>query len=329
VIYIAIYVDDLLIVATTREGMTWISSQLRKRWETTHHVGNDLNYVGLHIVRDRAKREIRVDMSGNILKIIEQFGAGVKECNAPAVPALLQQSGPPLSVSDKGTYMSLVMSVLYPARLCHLAILFPTVILATRLVNPTASDLTHAYRIVGYLKTQIYHCFIIRGPAGLAVLKLYVDAAHGLHHDAKGHGCIIAFLGDSALAWRSFKLGHVCLSSTESEISACSDAVTYVIWMRELLTELGHSQLGPTPIGQDNMSAVIIMENGGQFKRTKHMHVRFHLLLENVRNRVISFFRCPTDQHVADIGTKVHPAPKLLSLLSLLPWGAPPHQEGV
>jgi hypothetical protein len=99
--------------------------------------------------------------------------------------------------------------------------------------------------------------------------------------------------------------------------------------MRDLLAELGFKQCDPTPIGQDNMSSVIIMENGGQFKRTKHMHIRFQFLLEHVRNGLIAFFRCPTDAHIADIGTKVHSAAKLAQLLSLLPWRQSPQQEGV
>jgi hypothetical protein len=320
VIYIGIYVDDLMVLASNTTSMVWISSRLQKRWETTHHVGDDLNYVGLHIVRDRRNRSIHVDMSGNIKKVIEQFGTDIKECQTPAVDSILVQSGPTLPEKERSVYLSLVMSVLYPARLCHIAILFPTVILATRLTNATQSDLDAAYRIVGYLKTQVNSGFTIKGTPDSVILRLYVDASHGLHPDGRGHACIVVYLGDSAIAWRCYKLLHVCISSTESEISAVSEAITLVIWIRALLAFLGFEQRDPTPVGQDNMSAVTIMENGPQFKRGKHMVVRYQFLLESMQEGIISFFRCPTDSHVADIGTKVHSSSKLVHLLSLLNW---------
>jgi len=327
VIHIAIYVDDLLIVATTPKAMRWISSQLREQWKTTHHTGLDLNYVGLHLVRDRVKREIRIDMSGNILKIIEQFGDGLRKYTTPATTEILTQSGDPLSSAQKSLYLSMVMSVLYPARLCHLAILFPTVILATRLINPTDSDLRAAQRIIGFLKTQVHHALTLRGTE--VKLRLYADASHGLHPDGRGHGCIIACVGDSAVCWRSFKLPHVTLSSTESEISTCSECVTYAIWLRALLAELDQAPKEATPLAQDNTSAVTLMENGGQFKRSKHMLIRLSYLQEQVQQGTIAFFRCPTEDHIADIGTKPHSPATLERLMGLLPFGAPPHQEGV
>ena len=73
----------------------------------------------------------------------------------------------------------------------------------------------------------------------------------------------------------------------------------------------------------------IIMEDGGQFKRTKLMLVRLHFIRQFFENKTLSFFRCPTDMHIADIGTKPHGTSKLQSLLKLL--SSPPElaQEGV
>ena len=198
--------------------------------------------------------------------------------------------------------MSLVMSVLYPARMVHLALLFPTAVLATRMQSPTVDDLKYAYRLIGYLKTQVNGGFDVSGDPS-SLLKVYVDASHSIHPDGRGHGGLIAVIGTCIIAWRCYKLLHVCLSSTESEISAVSEAVTYVIWLRDLFAELGHHQDGPTAIFQDNMSAVTIMEKGGTFKRTKHILTRYQFITEHVRNGVIAFLRCPTEEHIADLLT--------------------------
>jgi hypothetical protein len=68
------------------------------------------------------------------------------------------------------------------------------------------------------------------------------------------------------------------------------------------------------------MSAVMIMEKGGSFKRTKHMIIRYHFIREHVQSGMIEFFRSPTEDHVADIGTKVHSVGRLNHLLKLLSW---------
>ena len=200
-----------------------------------------------------------------------------------------------------------------------MAVLFPTAILATRMQSPTTDDLAHAYRLIGFLKTQVYGGFTLRGDSKTQ-LEVYVDASHSIHSDSRGHGCLIACMAGCPIAWRSYKLNHVCLSSTESEISAVSEAITYIIWLRELFRELGREQVGATPVYQDNMSAVMIMEKGGTFKRTKHIMNRFHFVMEHVSAGMICFKRCATDIHVADLLTKVQPAARLEMLMRLISW---------
>ena len=200
-IIICVYVDDLLAAADRIEDMAWISSDLRKTWETVYHVGDEFNYVGLHIVRDREKRAIRIDMSGNIKKIIQQFGEGVKESKVPSTEAILEQTGTPLDSAQRTQFMSLVMSVLYPARMCHMSALFATTILATRMQNPTDNDMEHARRLIGYLKTQVNGGFVLTGDLDSS-MRTFVDASHAIHADGKGHGCMVVCMGNSPIAWR-------------------------------------------------------------------------------------------------------------------------------
>jgi hypothetical protein len=321
-----IYVDDLLLTATTIILMAWISTAFRTKWDTVHHVGTEFNYVGLHIVRNRADRSIRIDMSGNVKKVIEQFGTDVKPSSVPCVSGILDQTGTPLNSVDRSRYMSLVMSVLYPARLCHMAVMFATTILATRMHAPTDHDLKHAYRLIGFLKTQVNGGFTLRGTPQ-SRLRMFVDASHSIHPDGKGHGCLIACMDDSPIAWRSYKLQHVCLSSTESEISSVSESTTYVVWLVDLLKQLRHLIDGPVEIPQDNNSAMLIMENGGSFKRTKHIMTRYMFIQEHVKAGLIWFSCCPTAEHVADLLTKPQPATQLMSLLLRLQWSS--SSEGV
>jgi hypothetical protein len=314
-----LFVDDMLVAAQNTTLMEWISNQIRSRWDTTFHQGNEFNYVGLHIVRNRPDRSLRVDMSGNISKVIVQFGDEIKESKVACIDSIMEQTGEPLSEKDRTLYMSLVMSVLYPARMCHLAVLFPTTILATRMLHPTTGDMAHARRLIGFLKTQVHGGITIRG-SPTSQLRVYVDASHNIHADSRGHGALIACMDTSPIVWRSYKIPYVCLSSTEDEVTAVAEATTYTIWITDLFTELHHIMPDITSVLQDNTSAVIVMERGGTFKRTKHIMKRFNFIREHVKAGLIKFVRCPTAEHLADLLTKVQTATRQQALLSSLSW---------
>jgi hypothetical protein len=185
------------------------------------------------------------------------------------------------------------------------------------MATPTTDDLAHAYRIVAYLSTQrntTLNLFCSPGPLQLCV---YVDASHGIHSDGKGHYCVIATLGGAPIATKSAKLEFVTTSSTESELTAISNCITLILWLRRLLSQLGHTQTGPTVIYHDNMSALSILTTGhANWKRTKHIFLRFAFITDNLENGNIRFCHCPTTQMWADIGTKIHTAAGLRSSLA-------------
>jgi hypothetical protein len=311
----------MLIAASNKKLMSWFSEHLKKDWETVFHAGDEFNYVGLHIVRTRQDRPIRIDMSGNIKKLVLQFGKGVKESLIPAKSSILLQSGKELDPAGRKLFQSIVMSVLYPARLCHMSALFATTILATRMQAPTDDDLAHAYRLIGYLKTQVNGGFFIRGSPE-PKLRVYIDASHKLHMDGKGHGCMIICMDESPIAWRAYKIPHATLSSTEDEISAVCEATTYFVWCNHLFQELRHDMPDPFDVMQDNTSAMHIMKYGGTFKRSKHMVNRYEFIMEHLRNGLFRFTHCPTDRHPADLLTKVHTSVRINELLRLLSWTA-------
>jgi hypothetical protein len=45
----------------------------------------------------------------------------------------------------------------------------------------------------------------------------------------------------------------------------------YVIWLRQLLLDLGYAQDKPTCVYEDNKSTIMMAIQGGNFKGTKHM----------------------------------------------------------
>ena len=109
-----------------------------------------------------------------------------------------------------------------------------------------------------------------------------------------------------------------------------SEATSYIVWIRDLLGSIDQWAGRRAVIMQDNTSAVTIMEKGGSFRRNKHILVRYSFITEHVKNGLIAFERCPTDEHIADLLTKVQPVARLQELLSRMGWTSPRQSsEGV
>ena len=96
----------------------------------------------------------------------------------------------------------------------------------------------------------------------------------------------------------------VALSSTEAEFVAASDAGKRAIYMRTLLTDLGLLQENPTQLLIDNTGAVFMVDAGAPTKRTRHVDIRYFVLLEWSESGQIKAEAISTDMNISDSMTK-------------------------
>jgi hypothetical protein len=134
--------------------------------------------------------------------------------------------------------------------------------------------------------------------------RIYADASHSLHADGRGQGGVIITLGSAPIFCRSFKIKSVTRSSSETELVALEDASTYVNWLHCLLKSLSINIKRPTPIFQDNKSTILIVHNGGNFKRTKHLICKESFVRERITRGEVELKYLPTTNMPADILTK-------------------------
>ena len=83
------------------------------------------------------------------------------------------------------------------------------------------------------------------------------------------------------------------------------DVLPQVLWTKQFLEEQGRLDT-TTVVYQDNTSSILLERNGrsSSTKRTKHMHIRYFYITEQVRNKVVHISHCPTEEMVADFFTK-------------------------
>jgi hypothetical protein len=72
-VYIAIYVDDLLMAGLDHEEIKQLKAALSKRFEMTD-LGECRYYLGMEIIRDRRNRTIQLSQRSYISKMLDDFG---------------------------------------------------------------------------------------------------------------------------------------------------------------------------------------------------------------------------------------------------------------
>ena len=69
-------------------------------------------------------------------------------------------------------------------------------------------------------------------------------------------------------------------SSTVAEFITTHLVAKEIMWANALLGEMGHPQLEPTILDEDNMSTIAMINSNSN--KTKHIEIRFNLIREQV-----------------------------------------------
>ena len=179
---------------------------------------------------------------------------------------------------------------------------------------PTKQDDVKLDRVYQYL-ARTAAAGITLSPDSFQI-HAWIDASYAIHPDRKSHSGTVISLGNNGgpLFTRSAKQKLVSDSSTMAELIALHDGLHHVIWMRNLLRELG-ADPPPAVIYQDNMSTITLAQRGpGVVGRTRHIEVRYFYAKDLVDRGVIAIEYLPSPIMRADILTKPHVGSSLYKL---------------
>ena len=107
-------------------------------------------------------------------------------------------------------------------------------------------------------------------------------------------------------------------SSTEAEYRAIADTTSELIWLRCLLTDLGITHYGATPLFCDNRSAIQIAQNSVFHEGTKHIETDCHFIRQYIHSGTINLISTSSADQLADLFTKAHPPGRFSDLASKL-----------
>ena len=221
----------------------------------------------------------------------------------PAAPHLFKVNNKDpqlLGAEKKKIIVHLVMQGLYLSQWGRPDIRTAIAFLCRRLHSPDEDDNKKLTRMMQYLHGTKDLILMLRA-SDEGIVRWWIDASYAVHEDMKGHTGATLSLGKGTIYSGSWKQRLVSRSSTESEVIGVYDVLPQVLWKKQFLEEQGRLDT-TTVVYQDNTSSILLERNGrsSNTKPTKHMHIHYFYVTEQVRNKAINITHCPTEEMVAD-----------------------------
>ena len=326
-VIIALYVDDIIILADSIETMTIVKKTLSEEFEMTD-CGELHYFLGIQVQRDRPSRTITLSQEHYVKQILRRFG--MYDAKPVATPLDASTKLTAQAADDKATDSTLFRQII--GSLMYLMIgIRPDLAAAVSITsqfaaNPTEKHLSAAKRILRYLKGTSGHALHLGlqtpgdqepSPPHLHLYG-YSDANCGNDIDSrKSTSGYIFFISGGPISWSSKKQSTIALSSTEAEYMALTHASKEAIWLRRFLRELDFEfqEQEPTLIFEDNQSAIALAKNPVHHARSKHIDIQYHFIRDKVETGEIELRYTPTTEMIADAMTKPLARPQFEQLV--------------
>lgn len=132
----------------------------------------------------------------------------------------------------------------------------------------------------------------------------------------------------SPISWRSALQSVVAQSTCEAEYIAVASVSQEILFLRQLLTDLGRPPTCATIVLCDNQCAIQNVTRGCTSRKTRHIALKYHLSRDLAAKHIIRMVYVPTADNCADILTKPVPSATAHRLVSrFMTYAGHNHQQ--
>ena len=299
--YVSTHSDDLLHCTNCQVMVNEFKQHLVKVYTDIQYHDNATSYIGMTITRSSDQSKLYISQKGLALRIVSDFlPEDFPAAASPASSHLFNQV-PEDKPYDRIKFLSIIMSIMYLARLSRPDLLLATAYLATKAQHPKEGDHKAALRIIAYIKATINHG--VKVHCQELKFHLHCDASWASHHDGSSHTGWILKMGESYLGSKSSKQRVGSPSSTDAKIISTVDGLKNLKWLDALTLEIGLS-LSTCHLYQDNLSASKIISKTTKTKQVKHLLSKINLAQQYFADKLYIIIQTPTADMIADALTK-------------------------
>jgi hypothetical protein len=309
--YVALgaHVDDLPTIGVPA-GIKKAEDAIGKKFKYTKIV-NPKVITGVQIERDRNRRWLKLHQTAYTKNLLIDYG--MQDCNGAETPmdpgtarAIMLL---PTDVVDKkviAQYQKLVGELQW-LRKTRSDLHFTLSLLSRFLKNATKQHLDFARgRPLRFLKRTLGYGMAFY--AGASKWELTGASDADLAGDLNSSRSTLGFfakLGQFGTILSGCNLERkICTSTGQAETYALVSLVKSIIWLRNLLADLGHPMKGPTLLYVDNDGVLKQSTKTINHTTAKHYRIAQAYIRQQVEDGVVTVRRVSSDQNPADMNTK-------------------------
>ncbi|WZY72232.1 hypothetical protein YC2023_004472 [Brassica napus] len=304
-IALLVYVDDIIITGSDKEGIIATKEFLKSMFEIKD-LGEMKYFLGIEICR--SKEGLFMSQRKYTLDLLKGAGAyGGKTARMPMEDGYkVPREG---EIEDSKPYQDPKLYRKLVGKLIYLTITRPDICFAVNQVSqhmqvPKEHHWRMVERILMYLNGSPDQG-VWMGCNGSTEVVGYCDADwDGDRADRRSTTGYCTFIGGNLVTWKSKKQKVVSCSSAEAEYRAMLKLTNELVWIKGILKHLEIDQATPMTMHCDNQAAIHIASNSVFHERTKHIEVDCHKVRQMIVLGVILPCYTRSEDQLADVFTK-------------------------
>lgn len=300
IMYILIYVDDILIAAPTSEDSKSIESKLGKVFPIKA-LGNAKYFLGMRIVRNRSAKTVKLLQDSYIERVAKRFGfENIRTSHVPMFENLELFSVKKKRLDTSLPYRELVGCLMYISVSTRPDIMYAVSRLARFNACYSEEHWIAAKNVLRYLVGTKSMGLIFQG----SEIAAYSDASHGQDKETRRSttGYLLK-IGQCSFMWKSSLQPVVAESSCEAEWVALATCAKECAWMRKVYIDFSIKK-ELTDIYADSTCAIANAFNETESIKLKHVDIKHKLVKNYVAQGWITVKYLPTNAMPADGLTK-------------------------
>ena len=249
--------DDIVIIGSDSTRISSLKSFLHGQFHTKD-LGMLRYFLGVEVMR--RKHGILLSQRKYVLDLLSEIGKlEAKPCSSPMVLGIhLTRKGE--LFEDPERYTRLVGKLNY-LRVTRPNIAHSVSIVSQYMSSPTIDNWAAVEHILCYLKGAPGRG-ILDSNHGHNKVECFTDADWaGSKEDRRSTSGYCVFVGGNLVSWKSKKQGVVSRSSAKSEYRAMAQSMSEIMWLHQLLMEVGIMTVVPAKLWCDNQTALHIVSN--------------------------------------------------------------------
>ena len=320
-VFIAVYVDDILLTANDAEEIDQLKNYLHNQFKIKD-LGKLHYFLGLEILYTEAG--MLISQRKFVLDLLKEYNCTEYSSLASPLDCTIKlKASEGKLLENPKSYRKLIGKLNFLTN-TRLDIAYGVQHLSQFMQEPREPHLQAAYHLLRYLKKDPTLGLLMSSTNDYQV-QAFCDSDWASCPDSrKSVTGYIVLLGSSPVSWKSKKQETISLSLAEAKYRSIRKVVGELVWLSRLFEELTVPCASPFPVFCDSQSTLQIAKNPVFHERTKHIEVDCHFVRAKLQEGLISLHHIGTGEQLADILTKALTGVKHSAILSKLDLLATP-----